>query len=303
MLRTRISETELYDYNKGFLYRYNDTTSKLTVCAKVRKPGYELADGCRKYTPKGEAGNEEKLPSNVRRAKAKVFELALCNTFDHFVTLTFSPDKVADRHDLDALMKSFAKWLNNYGYRRAGSPLRYLLIPEPHEDGAWHLHGLISGIPTADLHRFELSEHLPQHILNELEKGHDIYQWTAYDRKYGFCTLSPIRDPEAVSKYITKYITKELDSSIKELNAHMYYRSHGLQEKELLYSEADCFINDPDYTGEYCQIKNATDPTELLRYFPTFSERRTDIDPEGLDTPMAALLQAEHHQGAFLPSA
>lgn len=69
----RITESDLYDYDKGFLYRYNEHISKLTVCAKVRKPGHELVDDSRKFTHKGEAGNEEKLPENVRRAKSKVF--------------------------------------------------------------------------------------------------------------------------------------------------------------------------------------------------------------------------------------
>lgn len=249
MSNFRIAEHELFDYNKGFLYRYNDQVSKLTVCARVRKPGYELADGCREFTRKGEAGNEEKLPENIRRAKSKVFELALCNDFAYFCTLTFSQEKVKDRYDLEGCMKSFAKWLNNYNYRKAAAAVQYLLIPEPHQDGAWHLHGLVSGIPEADLRQFQLDEHLPTHIRKELAKGHQVFQWTAYDKKFGYCTLSPIRSTDAVSKYITKYVTKELGSSVKELNAHLYYRSQGLKQKELIYSAPDVVLPDPDFTG------------------------------------------------------
>lgn len=273
----RISESELYDYNKGFLYRYNDHVSKLTVCSKVRKPGYELAIGCRDYTPKGEAGNEEKLPENIRRAKSKVFELALCNDFTHFCTLTFSQEKVKDRYDLEGCMKVFSKWLNNYNYRRPGAAVRYLLIPEPHQDGAWHLHGLISGIPGDDLRDFQPDEHLPTHIHKELAKGHQVAQWTAYDRKFGYCTLSPIRSMDAVSKYITKYITKELGNSVKELNAHLYYRSQGLKQKELIYSAPDVVMPDPDYAGTYSKIKNATAPEQLLHYF-TLEEQEVDYE-------------------------
>lgn len=262
-----IAETELYDFNKGFLYRYNDQVSKLTVCKKVRKPGYELVDGCREFTPKGEAGNEEKLPENIRRAKSKVLELALCNEFTFFCTLTFSQELVADRYDLEGCMKNFCKWLNNYNNRKASASVRYLLIPEPHVDGAWHLHGLISGIPETDLREFQLDENIPTKIRNELYKGHQVFQWTAYDRKFGYCTLSPIRSTDAVSKYITKYVTKELGASVKALNAHLYYRSQGLKQKELLYSAPDCFIPDPDYSGTYSQIKNGTTPEQLLYYF------------------------------------
>lgn len=277
MSKFRIAESELFDYNKGFLYRYNDQVSKLTVCARVRKPGYELADGCKEFTRKGEAGNEEKLPENIRRAKSKVFELALCNNFTYFCTLTFSQEKVKDRYDLEGCMKSFSKWLNNYNYRTAAAAVQYLLIPEPHQDGAWHLHGLVSGIPEADLRQFQSYELLPNHIRKELAKGHQVFQWTAYDKKFGYCTLSPIRSTDAVSKYITKYVTKELGSSVKELNAHLYYRSHGLKQKELIYSAPDCVLPDPDYTGAYSKIKNATTPEQLLHYF-TLEEQEVEYD-------------------------
>ena len=273
----RIAESDLYEHNKGFLYRYNDQVSKLTVCTRVRKTGYELADGYKDYTRKGEAGNEEKLPENVRRAKSKVFELALCNQFSYFCTLTFSPELVTDRHDLEGCMKKLCKWLNNYNNRRDGACVRYLLIPEPHHDGAWHLHGLISGIPGDDLREFLLDEHLPDHIRKELSKGHQVFQWTPYDRKFGYCTLSPISSTDAVSKYITKYITKELGSSVKELNAHLYYRSQGLNQKELLYSAPNCVLPDPDYEGTYSKIKNATSPEMLLHYF-TLEEQEVDYD-------------------------
>lgn len=277
MLGSRIAEMELFDYNKGFLYRYNDHVSKLTVCTKVRKRGYELADGCAgyAYTPKGAAGNEEKLPENVRRAKSKVFELALCNDFTYFCTLTFSPEKVKDRYDLEGCMKAFCKWLNNYNCRKASSAVQYLLIPEPHQDGAWHLHGLISGIPDHDLRQFQVNEHLPDKIRRELAKGHSVAQWISYDNKFGYCTLSPVRSMDAVSKYITKYVTKELGNAVKELNAHLYYRSQGLKQKELLYSAPDCVLPDPDYTGTYSKIKNATTPEELLFYFTLEKEEGT----------------------------
>ncbi len=278
MSRFRVAENDLYDYNKGFLYRYNEQVSKLTVCAKVRKSGYELADGCRVYTPKGEAGNDEKLPENIRRAKSKVFELGLCNDFTYFCTLTFSEKLVNDRYDLEGCMKSFCKWLNNYNYRRESAHVRYLLIPEPHQDGAWHLHGLVSGVPNADLRFFRVDEHLPDSIRKELSKGHPVLQWTAYAKRFGYCTLSPIRSKDAVSKYITKYVTKDLGSAVKKLNAHLYYRSHGLNQKELLYSAPDCVLPDPDYTGTYSKIKNATSPEQLLYYFTLEEKGGVDYD-------------------------
>lgn len=275
MFEFHVPEHDIYAYNKGFLYRYNDQLCKLTVCNKVRIPGFELSEGCKKFTAKGEAGNDEKLPSSIRRAKSRVFEYAMCNDFSFFCTLTFSPEKVSDRYDLDQCMKAFCKWLNNYNRNRTS--VSYLLIPEAHKDGAWHIHGLISNIPEAHLREFQLTDILPAKIRQELMKGNQVFQWTAYDKKFGYCTLSPIRNKEAVCKYITKYITKELGETLKELNAHLYYHSQGLTEKELVYSAADCILPDPDYDGDYCKIKNATTPEELLPYF-TAEEQGVQYD-------------------------
>ena len=129
----RIAEHDLYEFNKGFLYRYNDQVSKLTVCARVRKPGYELAEGCREFTRKGDAGNDEKLPENIRRAKSKVFELALCNEFSYFCTLTFSQDKVKDRYDLEGCIHEKSELLHDRKCVRIFylHPRHYILIIKP----------------------------------------------------------------------------------------------------------------------------------------------------------------------------
>lgn len=182
-------------------------------------------------------------------------------------------------------MKPVGKWINNYNNRNPSAAVRYLLLPEQHQDGAWHLHGLISGIPEDDLRQFRLDEKLPISIHKELIKGHQVLQWTAYDEKFGFCTLSPIRSADAVSKYITKYVTKELGNAVKELNAHLYYRSQGLRQKELVYAAPDCVLPDPDYIGTYSKIKNATSPEELLPYF-TLKEKEAIYDTSRMDTPM-----------------
>lgn len=300
MYTGRITEADIFDYNKGYVYHYADDIYKLVVCSRVRKSGYELADGCRTFTPKGQAGNEEKLPQNVRRGKSMVFELAICNPWEYFVTLTFSPEKVADRYDLNACMKSFHKWLNNYNSRHPGAKVQYLLIPERHKDGAWHFHGFMSGIPADGLRAFTLKEKLPRAIRKELKKGHDILQWTDYDKKFGYCTLSPIRNKLAVSKYATKYITKELDDSIKALNAHMYYRSKGLARKELIYSAPDCVLPDPDYDGDFCKIKNGTSLEDLAAYF-TLESDVIPCDPEPMDPDMATSVQARCDERKVFP--
>lgn len=159
--------------------------------------------------------NDEKLANNISRARSQVFGYAYCNSWDYFVTLTISPEKY-DRYDLKAYMKDLGKFINNYSTHQ-GSKIKYLLIPELHKDGAWHMHGLISGV-------------LPKHLIIN-ENGY--LDFPKYSKKFGFCSLGPVKDPEAVSKYITKYITKDL--AFRALGERCYYCSKGLNKPEELF--------------------------------------------------------------------
>lgn len=67
------------------------------------------------------------------------------------------------------------------------------------------------------------------YIRRKLEEGSNVFEWTSYRAKFGFCDLEEIRNPDACCKYVTKYITKDLLSSVKEVGAHTYYCSQGLK--------------------------------------------------------------------------
>lgn len=88
---------------------------------------------------------DNKLDSNFSRARAMVLQYALCNSWQYFFTGTLDPDKW-QRHDLDTFMTDFSQkirdWRKEYGFK-----LDVLLVPEHHEDGAWHVHGLINNLP------------------------------------------------------------------------------------------------------------------------------------------------------------
>lgn len=83
-------------------------------------------------------------------AKARVNELALCNEFEYFCTFTQS-DELRDRFDLKAFRKDFAMFVRNENRRRE-KKIKYLLVPERHKDGAWHMHGLLMGLTSDDLY-------------------------------------------------------------------------------------------------------------------------------------------------------
>jgi len=158
--------------------------------------------------------NDSKLRNNISRAKSRVFEYAMANDFEYFITLTIDSD-LLDRYDIDGYIKKLGQFIRDYR-KKYSVDIQYLLVPERHKDGAWHIHGLIKGIPK---------EHL---VIN----ANGYLDWKKYVEKFGYCSIDAIRDKEAVSKYITKYISKSFDKGkgVTEKEKKMYYCSRGLQK-------------------------------------------------------------------------
>ena len=83
-----------------------------------------------------------------RRALKKIYDYARSNTWDYFVTLKFSSE-VCNRYSYDDVTKKLKQWLNNTSKRKCDKQLKYLLVPELHQDGAIHFHGFFSNLPLA----------------------------------------------------------------------------------------------------------------------------------------------------------
>lgn len=178
--------------------------------------------------PPPELPADEKLDNNLSRAKNKVFDYAMSNSWDYFCTFTISPKKY-DRYNLHGWYKDFSKWLNNFNGRN-NVKLSYLFIPELHKDKAWHIHGFISGLPGNFLTPFTPGVH-PQYLI-----VNSYLDWPEYSKRFGFCSLAPIRKKTAAAAYIMKYIGKGLGERKKELGAHLYYVSRGLKTAESIIS-------------------------------------------------------------------
>lgn len=245
-----------YLYNYGTVKSYGDKF-KLTCLSACRQKGFEIEN----FVRKGEAGNDEKLADNLARAKARIFELAYCNPWKYFVTLTLDKTKY-DRYNLPKFIKDLGQMIRDFR-KKYGADIRYLLIPESHKDGAWHMHGFLSGLPENELREFTLQDRLPEKIRNRLASGKRAFTWTSYERKFGFADIELIENNEAASKYITKYVTKEAMRTITELNAHTFYASKGLNGHEII---AEGFVNpfEPDYSNEHCSVKWFDNPWEAL---------------------------------------
>ena len=198
--------------------------------------------------------NDEKLDRNISRAKSKIFELAFCNPWEHFFTATLNPVKY-DRLNLEKFHSDLTLFLRRKA-KRADAKIDFLLIPELHTDGkSWHMHGFLRGVPADDLKQFHIGDTMGKGIAEKVAKGETVFNWPAYQKKFGFCDLEPIKNPEAVSKYVTKYISKGLALSVTELNAHLYYHSRGLKFAETIKKGRMYADTLPvTYENEYCSV-------------------------------------------------
>lgn len=198
--------------------------------------------------------NENKINESILRSKSKIFELAFCNPWDWFFTGTINPNK-QDRTDLELFHKQLTQWLRDYN-KKYKLNIKFLFVPEKHKDGkSWHIHGFIYGLPVEHLVQFQVGDKMGKGLADKVMQGDIVYNWQAYFNRFGFCDLEPIRNHEAVSKYVTKYINKELANSVTELNAHTYYHSRGLKFAELI-KKGTMIWEDiaPIYENDYCSV-------------------------------------------------
>lgn len=214
--------------NQYIVKKYNDNCYKLIFFKfDIKAPGYEQEKTISVVINKD--GKEE---CNISRTRSKIWEYASCNKFDAFITLTLDKQKM-DRYDLNGFIKALGQFIR-HNRARKGSNIEYLLIPEKHEDGAYHMHGLIKGINPDELQAFTLKDNIPNRLKSLISQGRTIYKWIPYSEKFGYVTVEEIINQEAVSKYITKYVKKDIGVSVNEKNKKSYYCSRGLKQAEVI---------------------------------------------------------------------
>ena len=245
-------------------YKYNQTIVKLygyEQCQRIkvirmnvlRTSGVEDEDEIR---PEKGSVNDFKLEENLIRTRGKIFELAFCNPWDWFFTGTLNANK-QDRTDLELFHKQLTKWLANYNMRRLpkNHKIRFLLVPELHDDGKnWHIHGFLYGLPEEHLRQFQIGDRMGKGLSEKVLRGDVVFDWPPYAERFGFCDLERIKNHEAVSKYITKYINKNLATSVTALNAHQYYHSRGLKTAETIKKGTMYAHIAPTFENEFCKI-------------------------------------------------
>ena len=250
---------------------YPDGTKDIMVCTRscFREQGWEAADRepfrAKALPPDTQASEPEAVLdeysntcSNTkraqRRARAAVREIALCNPFSYFVTLTLDKEKI-DRYDMKVITRKLNDWLGNR-VRRNG--LAYVLVPERHQDGAIHFHGFFNNaLKVVESGHFD-------------KNGHVIYNLPAWD--FGFTTAIELYgDYHSAVGYVCKYIGKQGEKP----GGRWYYSGGALAKPEvhLLDTDWDDFVPE----GTHC-----FEVPETGARFAMWTER--PAQPEAPDT-------------------
>lgn len=211
--------------------------------------------------------NKEKSQQiSINRSKDNIYNIAMSNEWELFVTFTFDRNgtnrKATDSSDYKTVSKAISNWCNLR--KKTDCPdLKYLIVPELHKDKIhYHYHGLFANCDGLKLTESGVCD----------EDGCMIYNVDSWE--YGYTTASKIKDQERCTKYLCKYISKDLMNNLKYKKR--YYASHNLNvtDEEYFYIPRDrlyefCDVDDM----KYIKTVNASGYNECL-----YMEKKNDVD-------------------------
>lgn len=262
----------------GRIKHYPDGSREILVCTKpiFRYEGWEERTDpkCRKVG-KGQGDNGRA----IRRAKAAVRDIALCNEMSYFVTLTLDKDRV-DRYDVAEVTKKLNAWLSNQVQRKG---LKYVLVPELHKDGAVHYHGLFNaalevtdsgtiippegGKPRRPRSKAQAAEWLAAGG----KVVHNLPGWP-----YGFTTAIRLYgEYDRAISYVCKYIGKDLTErgARGKIGGRWYYSGGQLAAPRVTYEDLEWrdwldregayFFRIPDAGAAFLLVREA--PFDIFR--------------------------------------
>lgn len=225
---------QYYDLN---IYQYGN---EYKVIYFPRTYSDELRN--REHSPNAKIG--DRFSCSISRSKNAILGLGLCNEWQYFTTFTLDKRKY-DRYNLPGWREDFSQFIRNQR-RLHNYDFKYLLIPEMHQDGAWHMHGLISGVPWKDLSKFDPSIH----PIDLIKKGYRYYP--AITDRFGYNSFGKVRNQSAASRYVLKYVAKGMGVQDIDRGCSLYYCSQGLNRPEIVnQSSVGCLLTDVSFQNEY----------------------------------------------------
>lgn len=192
-------------------------------------PGYELSRPLKQAAQKApEGGGLSSKARSLTRTKQTLTDLVLMNDFDMFATFTFNKN----RHDINSCKLTMSNWLKSQ--QKTHGKFQYLIVPEYHKDKALHFHALLQHY-TGNLSP-AINPHSNKPLMTK--SGLPIYNISSY--RSGFSTITKIKNQEATSKYIRKYITKDMPEFSSKKR---YWSSKNLNKPLTIYDIEDNYYD------------------------------------------------------------
>lgn len=225
----------------------------------------------------------ESIRTSISRSVRMVRELATCNPWQFFVTITLAPANWQNRYTPDGLQDVIKAMVRRWRRKnKTGSAycpdFKYLFIPEMHKDGAIHLHGFVNCMPPAECIPYTMadvnsSQKLPKKICDKVRAGETVYHSPTWEKLFGFNTFESISDLDKASSYVVKYVSKEIGST-------------------------------PFKSRYWCSRKLSRATRIATYYFPNSSDYSRQLkDYNDYMLSVAAITKAKHamHQESFVP--
>lgn len=205
----------------------------------------------------------KRLAASLSRTRRRIYEIAACNEWTWFFTGTLNGEK-CDRNDLNGTFKRLSQFVRDFRKSQSGARIVYMIVPEQHKDGTWHFHGLLQGISEAELYKFSEADNIPAKLKKRISEGEELFTWKGYEQRFGWATLSRVKSHAAVSKYVTKYITKDLQDCAQVSGAHLYYASKGLRKPEVLAegTSINGLLPYTDFENEWVALRSLSEKEE-----------------------------------------
>jgi len=254
-------------YDFVTLKKFNDGTEKIYI-----------KKGTLHSATKEELEKKKSLPQimtsiqSANRAFNLLLDLANSNTWQWFVTFTFSDEKTKGKRLNDVVVKGiFKNWRTHF--KRKLPNMKYLVVPEYHEKGGLHFHGLLGNVTAEDLKLLDSGKVCCHWVSkgfankayfentkskNELNltDGDTVFNCGAW--RYGFSTITEVKSPEAVKMYIAKYIGKgKIDPRF--FNQKRFWASKNIERpyiEKIKHKIGEVGLGDKDYTIERSYLQD-----------------------------------------------
>lgn len=203
---------------------------------------------------------------NVKRSNDKIFDIALLNDWDYFVTLTLGQNQHFDPSEAKQVIKPVTDWLNHMSERKE---LKYLLVPEYQpKSGYIHFHGLLKGnikaVDSGTRYAIKYGYDKPVKLStlkyrkidpDTCEMVYNLPEW-----KFGF---SSARSVYSVSPKLINYIIKYITKDTQKIFGHNYWAS-----KKGILRECDNWIyEDVDYNSILTQEYSIPRTNDKYKYY------------------------------------